>query len=164
MILIPAKLFRPKHHGDFWAIQGIGLLAVTLACAMANDYLCSAHDCVHRVLLLGKPCAFLLVPRTSIGRSGRAGAVYDVERSWQLVRTNMRWWLLIVGIALFAFFLTPRPTERKAAIFLHVRTKMEIGISEGSVDLNRTGSLEQNNEIAFKVYADDAAGKPEAGP
>ena len=37
MILIPAKLFRPKHNGDYWAMHGIGLLAVALGCAMAND-------------------------------------------------------------------------------------------------------------------------------
>ena len=37
MILIPVKLFRPKHIGDYWAMQGIGLLAVSLGCAMAND-------------------------------------------------------------------------------------------------------------------------------
>lgn len=38
MILVPAKLFRPKHIGDYWALHGIGLLAVTLGCAMANDF------------------------------------------------------------------------------------------------------------------------------
>ena len=37
MILIPAKLFRPKHNGDFWALQGIGLIAVALGCALAGD-------------------------------------------------------------------------------------------------------------------------------
>src|SRR5581483_6489724 len=37
MILVPAKLFRPKHNGDFWALQGIGLIAVALGCALAGD-------------------------------------------------------------------------------------------------------------------------------
>src|SRR5262249_53854686 len=37
MILIPAKLFRPKHAGDFWGLIGIGMMAVALACAMAGD-------------------------------------------------------------------------------------------------------------------------------
>ena len=37
MILIPAKLFRPKHNGDYWAMHGIGLLAVCLGSAMASD-------------------------------------------------------------------------------------------------------------------------------
>src|SRR5947208_4647382 len=39
MILVPAKLFRPKHDGDFWALHGIGLMAVALGSAMAGDLL-----------------------------------------------------------------------------------------------------------------------------
>src|SRR5262249_2010359 len=37
MVLIPAKMLRPKHVGDYWAMQGLGLLAVALGCAMAGD-------------------------------------------------------------------------------------------------------------------------------
>ena len=37
MILIPAKLFRPKHVGDLWGMHLIGLMAVALGCAMAGD-------------------------------------------------------------------------------------------------------------------------------
>ena len=37
MILVPAKLFRPKHDGDFWGLHGIGLIAVSLGCALNGD-------------------------------------------------------------------------------------------------------------------------------
>ncbi len=37
MILIPAKMLRPKHVGDYWAMYGLSLLAMALACAMAMD-------------------------------------------------------------------------------------------------------------------------------
>src|SRR5439155_20806279 len=37
MILIPAKLFRPKDDGDFWWLQLIGLIAVSLGCALTGD-------------------------------------------------------------------------------------------------------------------------------
>src|SRR5207245_2015460 len=37
LILIPSKLLRPKHHGDYWGFIGIGLMAVALACSLAAD-------------------------------------------------------------------------------------------------------------------------------
>src|SRR5205814_2468445 len=37
LVLIPAKLSRPTHVGDWWAMQGIGLVAIGLASAMAED-------------------------------------------------------------------------------------------------------------------------------
>ena len=37
LVLIPAKLSRPKHVGDWWVMQGMGLVAIGLASAMAED-------------------------------------------------------------------------------------------------------------------------------
>ncbi|QEL16885.1 transglutaminase TgpA family protein [Limnoglobus roseus] len=37
MLLVPAKLFRPKHVGDWWALQGLGLSMVGVAGAMTDD-------------------------------------------------------------------------------------------------------------------------------
>src|SRR5215218_7699130 len=37
MILMPAKMFRPKHIGDWWTMHGVGLAAVALGCALADD-------------------------------------------------------------------------------------------------------------------------------
>ena len=37
MILIPAKMFRPKHSGDYWAMHGLALAAMAMACALAQD-------------------------------------------------------------------------------------------------------------------------------
>ena len=37
MVLVPAKLFRPKHVGDWWAMQGLGLSMVAVGGAMTDD-------------------------------------------------------------------------------------------------------------------------------
>jgi hypothetical protein len=37
MLLVPAKLFRPKHVGDWWALHGLGLAMVGVAGAMTDD-------------------------------------------------------------------------------------------------------------------------------
>ncbi len=39
MILVPAKLFRPKHVGDWWALQGVGLSSVGLGSSLSEDAL-----------------------------------------------------------------------------------------------------------------------------
>lgn len=37
MLLVPAKLIRPKHVGDWWALQGLGLSMVAVGGAMTDD-------------------------------------------------------------------------------------------------------------------------------
>ncbi|HEV3146254.1 MAG TPA: hypothetical protein VGZ47_20370, partial [Gemmataceae bacterium] len=37
MLLLPAKLLRPKTHADFWGLHGIGLVCVGLGCVIADD-------------------------------------------------------------------------------------------------------------------------------
>lgn len=37
MVLVPAKLLRPKHVGDWWALQGLGLSMVAVGGAMTDD-------------------------------------------------------------------------------------------------------------------------------
>jgi transglutaminase-like putative cysteine protease len=37
LTLIVAKLFRPKHVGDWWAMHGMGLAAVALASSLTDD-------------------------------------------------------------------------------------------------------------------------------
>jgi transglutaminase-like putative cysteine protease len=37
MVLVPAKLIRPKHVGDWWALQGLGLSMVAVGGAMTDD-------------------------------------------------------------------------------------------------------------------------------
>ena len=38
MLLIPAKLFRPKRIGDFWSLYGIAFVSLTLACVLDSDF------------------------------------------------------------------------------------------------------------------------------
>ncbi|CAN5328700.1 hypothetical protein BH11PLA2_BH11PLA2_01390 [soil metagenome] len=40
MILVPAKLFRPKHIGDWWGLQAMSLCGVGLAVSLAEDLVC----------------------------------------------------------------------------------------------------------------------------
>jgi transglutaminase-like putative cysteine protease len=156
MILIPAKLFRPKHNGDYWAMHGIGLLAVALGCAMANDMFFG-------VLLIGYLFCFswsmslFYLFREANARNLAALQTARSNRTY-LFRVAFRWSLLISVAALLLFLITPRPNDNKWELPMVMRGRAETGLPEGNVDLNRIGTLEQNDELAFSVEAKDAAG------
>jgi protein-glutamine gamma-glutamyltransferase len=156
MILIPAKLFRPKHNGDYWTMQGIGLLAVALGCAMANDMFFG-------VLLIGY--LFFFAWSMALFYLYREASELDRipmkrERRWRtyLFRVSWRWSGAISAVALLLFVLTPRPNDSKWELPMVMRGRMETGLTDSNVDLNRTGILEQNDELAFTVEAKDASG------
>ena len=56
--------------------------------------------------------------------------------------------------------MTPRPNENKWQLPYAMHGRGEVGLADGNVDLNRAGSLEQTNEIAFTVVAKDYQGEP----
>lgn len=156
MILIPAKLFRPKHNGDYWAMHGIGLLAVALGCAMANDMFFG-------VLLIGYLfCFSWSMSLFYLFREANALNLEALQSSRSsrtyLFRVAFRWSLLISMAALLLFLITPRPNDSKWELPMVMRGRAETGLPEGNVDLNRTGTLEENDELAFSVEAKDAAG------
>jgi transglutaminase-like putative cysteine protease len=154
LILIPAKLFRPKHVGDFWAMQGVGLLAVALGCALANDMLFG-------VLLVGYVVCFVWsLALFYLYREVRPGSAAESGRRLFLFRVTGRWSAGIIAAGLLLFLITPRPNDNKWELPLAARGKLETGLGDGNLDLNRTGALEQNKEVAFAVYAEDAAGNP----
>jgi protein-glutamine gamma-glutamyltransferase len=50
MVLVPAKLIRPKHVGDWWALQGLGLSMVAVGGAMTDDGLYMVLMAVYAVV------------------------------------------------------------------------------------------------------------------
>jgi len=160
MILVPAKLFRPKHIGDFWAMQGIGLLAVTLACAMAYDLIFCFLLIAYLFSFAWSLALFYLYREVRPSDPTPGEIVTEPAPNFRLGKLSTRWSLLIVGGSLLLFLVTPRPAERPWELSMVVRGKLITGLSEGLIDLNRDGSLEPNREVAFEVYADDVAGNP----
>jgi len=159
MILIPAKLFRPKHIGDFWAIQGVGLLAVTLGCAMANDAFFGVLLILYVFCFAWSLVMFYLY-REVQPDSAAEQAEGETGSPSLLLKPAIGWTMAVVGAGLFLFLITPRPADRKWELSVMARNRLETGLPEGAIDLNRTGSLEQNSEVAFQVYADYADGRP----
>jgi transglutaminase-like putative cysteine protease len=158
MILIPAKLFRPKHNGDYWTMQGIGLLAVALGCAMANDMFFG-------VLLIGYMFCFAWsMSLFYLYREARLMEqfvpVAEHRSRMYMFRVAWRWSAAISAVALLLFLATPRPNDSRWELPMAMRGRTETGVTDGNVDLNRIGSIAQNDELAFSVEAKDAADIP----
>jgi transglutaminase-like putative cysteine protease len=167
MVLIPAKLLRPKHLGDWWSMQGIGLAAVALGASMSETetyaallvmYSASAVWSVSILYLRTASGQIAPIPR---GRQPSTIPIQTSERTFQprplisfLAKSMAA--ALIVGLVLF--LITPRvATERWA----FGKSRLETGFTlENSHDINRAGDLGINRDLALRVVATNADGTP----
>jgi transglutaminase-like putative cysteine protease len=166
MVLMPAKLFRPKHVGDWWAMQGIGLASVALASSMAEDEVFGLLLGFYAVAGVASLTLFFYrrsagtlpaVPHTDPGPTPElvtAGSPWTGRRvAWWAVG----WLALAVAVGLPFFFLTPRSNAPR----WQYGKAREIGLtSDQMVDLTRTGELRASREIAFRVRTTYPDGRP----
>jgi transglutaminase-like putative cysteine protease len=77
--------------------------------------------------------------------------------------TAARWGAVAAGVAVLVFLLVPRQSQQQFHLFLYFSNsgaqRAQVGFSE-LMDLNRTGLVEVDDELAFSVQAEDAAGNP----
>ncbi|HKB01143.1 MAG TPA: transglutaminase domain-containing protein [Gemmataceae bacterium] len=157
MILIPAKLFRPKHVGDYWAMHGLGLMAMALACAMASDGVFILLFALYAAVFVWSLEVFHLY--RELGPALAAGTRLAGGR-WRDARPAVRWAVLTGAVAVPLFWATPR-SSGKWELGINDRGR-SVGLPDGPVDLNTTGSLTVTRERAFEVYAEDRDGRPVA--
>jgi hypothetical protein len=156
MAALLVKLFRPQGPGDFWRLQGLGLVQVSLGCVLASGpefgailaaYLASALVCLALRYRL----------------SARGEAAVEPPARWLLTFT-LRWPLLVGVLALVLFLLTPRYDSGSWEPLAHLRSdenpqRLQGGPGE-EINLNRNGTIELDEEVAFQVRATDEAGQP----
>lgn len=172
MVLMPAKLFRPKHVGDWWTMHGVGLAAVALACTLADDLTHGILVALYAVCGAWSLSLFYLrraaggvpaipgqesrTPRSltvtgdfSSAPKSLLGRAFAVRPVWSMVAA--------AGLGTIVFFLTPRiegPTW-------NLTSTREAGYSaeDAAPDLNREGLLATaNREVAFVVTAKNGDG------
>ena len=164
MALMAAKMFRPKHVGDWWAFQGIGLASVALACALAND-----EGFGVLLVLYAITAVWSLLLFTYRREGGRLAPIPNRPPPGvpELSRTTLSsrvpglaagvcCLLLAVLLATPFFFLTPRSSLPR---WTFGQQTLETGYNSAPmVDLNTTGTLTSNNEVAFQAEARRANG------
>src|SRR4051812_10423553 len=145
MILLPAKMFRPKHTGDYWAMHGLALLTVAMASALAQD------GVFFLVFLLFAVCfVWSLVAFQLVREAGPAAGRPMAGGRWRAVRPAVVWASVTGLAAVPLFWATPR-TGSNWELGLNTRGRTT-GLSDGPVDLNTTGTINVNQERAFEVH------------
>lgn len=155
--LIPAKLARrEKHVGDFWTLQGLGLVAAVLSGAVSETPVCFA------LVGLYAPAAVWCLSLFHLRRA--AGAVPPIPNqpvpkpvagvlTADEPRTGLRWALALTALAATLaaplYLITPRSSAEKLDLG---GSRVRIGYSAAQMtDLNETGTLEANPAPAFEV-------------
>ena len=162
MVLMPAKLLRPKHTGDWWALLAVGMVSVALAGAMADDGAFGTLLTLYAVcgvwslgLFFFRRSAGMVPPVTGTPPVQLAGVVAPAQPRGYFLKAGV-WAAVAAGLALPVFFLTPRNGTR-----WQMGKQMEVGYSaDQHVDLNRTGELQVDREVVAEVDARYADGKP----
>jgi hypothetical protein len=175
MAALLVKVFRPRQPGDFWRLQGLGLMQVSLGCVLAAGpefgvllavYLASALTC----LALHYQLSALTETRRQGDKETRSN---NPQSSCLLVslspcllaRFAFRWTLLIGVPAFLLFLLTPRREDSAWGSLPGLRSSVnqagnpQTGSGDG-INLNGIGTIELDDEAAFQVVATNAAGRP----
>src|SRR5262249_48038889 len=136
MLLLPAKLLRPKRNSDYWALHGIGLVCVALGCVMADD------STFGGLLVL-----YLLCGVWSLGlfyqyREQQQAVPRSAGRPLPRLLQVFAWIGPMIVVALVGFFYTPR-SGNNWQLAGEPRRQLVTGINEDpNVDLNVTGDIE----------------------
>lgn len=170
LTLIPAKLLRPKHVGDWWAMHGVAVAAVALASSMTDDTplvgliaayaVCSAWALV--LFFYRRSGGFIppipVANRTPPPQAQLAPA--DPARRpprWVFVRA-LAWLAGGAAVASLLFVAIPRSSGH-AWVFTR-KTYVTGETSEGDLKMDLSGDLQESDEVAFKVSVTDADGNP----
>lgn len=128
MVLIPAKMFRPKSVADFWAMQGIGLMAVALACAMANDILFGFALAAYFLCVAWNLTLFYFYRESN---RVRVEPLPEINQHLGLMPSLFRWSFAAMAMAGILFAVTPRPAERQWEMSMMAAGRIETGLPEG---------------------------------
>jgi transglutaminase-like putative cysteine protease len=166
MVLLVAKGARSdKHAGDYWTLHGIALAGIGLGASFAEDLVCFILVGLYLVATVWSLVLLYLgrargsIPPIPGGKQPATKAI-AVAADPTGHRTDLRpaalWALVALALAVPLYLLTPRSLASKAAFG---KPRVEIGYSaDQMIDLNRTGPLAANQEVAFEFTAHNAGG------
>jgi transglutaminase-like putative cysteine protease len=171
MATLLVKVFRLRDTHHFWHLQGWGLLQIGMGClldggpafgAMMTAYLACDLVCLalhYRLSVSRQPSTAGSCPLAVKDENGRQ----LTESGKWLFAFTLRWTLLISPTALLLFLLTPRRDNWSWEPLNRIHTGYRRGNLPGGIEemnLNNTGRIEVDDEVALHFSAVDAAGQP----
>ncbi len=172
MALIPAKLFRPKHVGDWWAMHGVAVAGVALASSMTDDapfvaVLAAYAVCSTWALVLffyRRSGGFIdpIPNRPTPPQAQLAPADPDARPPrWVFARTLV-WLAGSASVAVVLFVALPRSGGYAWTFTKKYYVTGDSG-DTNTLTVAKSGDLNESDEPAFKVTVADAAGNPLGG-
>ncbi len=157
LVVIPAKLFRPKHVGDYWGLQFVGLMGVGLASALGGDSII----CVMTLAYACAAAACLLDFHAVADRVQAARPTKPNEPAGPGFWRTATMTLPIAVAAMALSMLMPRVTDAKWE-YGSLANRLQTGYSDErpAIDLNLSGELNVSDEEAFTVRVETANGRP----
>lgn len=168
LVLLAVKLFRPKMLADFWVIQTMGMMIVTLGCVLAGDLLFAVLMVLYVASLVWCLALFQLYRGQ---RSAETGALFSPPEAaspavlpWRRlgITRALRWSLPIVAAGLTLFLLMPRSGNQQwvpQKLASAAPAAISVGLDSG-INLNQVGTVELSSDPAFHVSVSDRDGKP----
>jgi transglutaminase-like putative cysteine protease len=164
--LVMLRLFGPKGRRDFWILQGMGMLQVSLACVLTTGTIFA---------FLFSSYLFSLVWILKRYQATRG----EVELSTNPLesRPSLRsmglfpsiGWTLVLGVFSIGIFLVTPRTDSSSwnplLRFGQIRSTGGAGVTgfAEQMNLNKTGEIELNEDIAMTVSVTDMDDKPYLG-
>ncbi|MCU0705166.1 MAG: transglutaminaseTgpA domain-containing protein [Fimbriiglobus sp.] len=170
MTLVPAKLFRPKHVGDWWAMHGVAVAGVALASSMSDDawfvallaaYALSSGWAL--VLFFYRRSGGFIPPIPTPHRPLPPQAQLappDPEARpprWVFARTVL-WLSGGAAVAVVLYVVLPRSS---GAEWVFTRKFYVTGDTTGDkLVMSKAGDLKESDEVAFRFTTTAADGTP----
>jgi transglutaminase-like putative cysteine protease len=170
MVAVVGKVARgDKHAGDYWTLHGVALAGIGLAAAFAEE--------ATSFVLIGLYLAAAVWSLTLLHLGRASGAVPPVPGGRQPAKKTIplaadpaghrtELWpavacaALAVAAAVPLYLLTPRSEAAKAILG---QPRVEIGYAaDQMVNLNQSGPLQPNPEVAFEFHAAQPDGTPKS--
>jgi hypothetical protein len=172
MLLLLAKLFRPKRLADYWFLQRIGFFHVALACVLAADpvfglllfaYLASGIWCLSLLQMYDSQEQDHATPK--LGATGpRRNESADGNRvplPWLGLRHALRWALGVAFLGVILFLVIPRSSGLlwDPGNITGSGHRLSTGFTS-DIDVGASGTVQVSDEVAFEVTVVDARGRP----
>jgi hypothetical protein len=158
MMLMPAKLARRERlPGDYWGLHTLGLVGVCLSGAMVEDAVSFFLIVMYAVCALWNLCLFHV--RNAGGAfdsiapvPGRVVSVIEGRPAGRILLQAARATALAAALAIPFYLVTPRSPAEKLSLG---KARIEIGYAADQMtNLNQTGDLKPNEQLAFEVTAE----------
>ncbi len=163
--LVMLRLFGPKGRRDFWILQGMGMLQVSLACVLTTGTFFAFIFSAYMFSLVW------ILKRYQATRGEVELSTKSSETRPSLRRMgffpSVGWTVFLGVLSLGLFLITPRTDATSWNPLMRFgQMRGSGGISTGfaeQMNLNKTGEVEVNDEVAMTVHVTDANNKPFSG-